>query len=106
MNEGDPLPDIPFGINRIEEIVAEIHAVEIGFEDDPVSAQRIEGVPHFDDGSRRVGQRRACEEAQAAGIRACSDPDDDVFLDCSQAAQAHFLVTGNLKHFSTKLGEH
>jgi uncharacterized protein len=32
-------------------------------------------------------------------VRACSDPDDDVFLDCSQAAQAHFLVTGNLKHF-------
>ena len=28
-------------------------------------------------------------------IRACSDPYDDIFL----AASAHFLVTGNLKHF-------
>lgn len=32
-------------------------------------------------------------------VHACSDPDDDVFLECARAAQAHFLVTGNLKHF-------
>jgi putative PIN family toxin of toxin-antitoxin system len=32
-------------------------------------------------------------------IRACSDPDDDTFLECSEAARAHYLVTGNLKHF-------
>ena len=32
-------------------------------------------------------------------VRVCSDPDDDVFLECAQAALAHFLVTGNLKHF-------
>ena len=32
-------------------------------------------------------------------IRACSDPDDDISLECAQAAKAHFLVTGNLKHF-------
>jgi len=29
----------------------------------------------------------------------CSDPDDDLFLECAQAANADFLVTGNLKHF-------
>src|ERR1035437_4190486 len=32
-------------------------------------------------------------------IRACSDPDDDIFLECAHAAQANYLVTGNLKHF-------
>ena len=32
-------------------------------------------------------------------VRACSDPDDDMFLECAQTAKAHFLVTGNLKHF-------
>jgi putative PIN family toxin of toxin-antitoxin system len=32
-------------------------------------------------------------------VRACSDPDDDVFLECAQAAAAHYLVTGNVKHF-------
>ena len=35
-------------------------------------------------------------------VRACSDPDDDIFLVCAQAARAHYLVTGNLKHFPAK----
>ena len=34
-------------------------------------------------------------------VRACSDPDDDIFLECAQAASAHYLVTGNLKDFPT-----
>jgi len=32
-------------------------------------------------------------------VRACSDPDDDIFLECAQAADAHYLITGNVKHF-------
>jgi len=32
-------------------------------------------------------------------VRACSDPDDDILLECAQAAGAACLVTGNLKHF-------
>ena len=32
-------------------------------------------------------------------VRACADPDDDVFLECAQAARADYLVTGNSKHF-------
>jgi putative PIN family toxin of toxin-antitoxin system len=35
-------------------------------------------------------------------VRASSDSDDDIFLECAQAARAHYLVTGNLKHFPTK----
>ncbi len=35
-------------------------------------------------------------------VRACSDPDDDIFLECAQAARAHYLVTGNQKHFPAK----
>ena len=34
-------------------------------------------------------------------IIACSDPDDDIFLECAHAARANYLVTGNLKHFPT-----
>jgi putative PIN family toxin of toxin-antitoxin system len=34
-------------------------------------------------------------------IRACSDRDDNIFLECAHAAQATYLVTGNLKHFPT-----
>ncbi len=35
-------------------------------------------------------------------VRVCSDPEDDIFLECSQAARAHYLVTGNLKDFPVK----
>jgi putative PIN family toxin of toxin-antitoxin system len=36
-------------------------------------------------------------------IRICSDPDDNIFLECAQAARADYLVTGNLKHFPASL---
>jgi putative PIN family toxin of toxin-antitoxin system len=32
-------------------------------------------------------------------ISLCSDPDDDCFLECAVAAEAAYLVTGNLRHF-------
>lgn len=32
-------------------------------------------------------------------IRACADPDDDIFLECAQAGRAAYLVTGNIKDF-------
>jgi len=32
-------------------------------------------------------------------IHACPDPSDNIFLECAQAADAQFLVTGNGKHF-------
>ncbi|MBW2368056.1 MAG: putative toxin-antitoxin system toxin component, PIN family [Deltaproteobacteria bacterium] len=31
-----------------------------------------------------------------------ADPEDNKFLECAQAAQADYLVTGNIKHFSFK----
>jgi putative PIN family toxin of toxin-antitoxin system len=37
-------------------------------------------------------------------VRACSDPDDDIFLECAQAASAHYIVTGNTKHFPVTWG--
>jgi len=32
-------------------------------------------------------------------VRACSDPDDDIFLECAQAAGAAYMVTGNTQDF-------
>jgi len=29
----------------------------------------------------------------------CSDPDDNMFLECAEAAHADFIVTGNQRHF-------
>jgi putative PIN family toxin of toxin-antitoxin system len=34
-------------------------------------------------------------------IRVCSDPNDDIFLECASAAEAQYLVTGNVRHFPT-----
>jgi putative PIN family toxin of toxin-antitoxin system len=32
-------------------------------------------------------------------IRQASDPDDDIFLECADAARADYLITGNQRHF-------
>ena len=33
---------------------------------------------------------------------ACSDADDNQLLDCALAAEAQYVITGNLKHFPTE----
>jgi len=32
-------------------------------------------------------------------LEVTSDPDDNMFLECAEAARADYLVTGNLRHF-------
>lgn len=32
-------------------------------------------------------------------VEECTDPDDNVFLECAQAGNADYLVTGNKRHF-------
>ena len=32
-------------------------------------------------------------------VAICPDPDDNIFLECAQAANADCLVTGNIRHF-------
>ena len=32
-------------------------------------------------------------------VTAALDPDDNIFLECAQAADADYLITGNIKHF-------
>ena len=32
-------------------------------------------------------------------LRVAADPDDDMFLECADAAKADYLITGNLSHF-------
>lgn len=32
-------------------------------------------------------------------LRVATDPDDNIFLECADAARADYLVTGNLRHF-------
>lgn len=37
----------------------------------------------------------------ARRIEAASDPDDNMFLECADAARADYLITGNQRHFPT-----
>jgi putative PIN family toxin of toxin-antitoxin system len=39
-----------------------------------------------------------------AQLRVCIDPEDDIFLECAEAARADFLITGNVKHFPNRYG--
>lgn len=32
-------------------------------------------------------------------LNVCGDPDDNIFLECADAARADFLITGNRRHF-------
>jgi putative PIN family toxin of toxin-antitoxin system len=35
----------------------------------------------------------------ARRLDVAADPDDNIFLECAEAAHADYLITGNLKHF-------
>lgn len=37
-------------------------------------------------------------------VTAAHDPDDNMFLECAEEAEANYLVTGNKKHFPAKWG--
>jgi putative PIN family toxin of toxin-antitoxin system len=37
-------------------------------------------------------------------LQVAIDPDDDIFLECAEAAQAQYIVTGNKKHFPDAWG--
>jgi putative PIN family toxin of toxin-antitoxin system len=35
-------------------------------------------------------------------VRVSPDPDDNIFLECAQAAKAHYLITGNISDFPAR----
>ena len=47
----------------------------------------------------RLLARFAVQVSPARTITLCSDPDDNRFLECALAANAEYLVTGNIRHF-------
>jgi predicted nucleic acid-binding protein len=51
------------------------------------------------EGTLRAIRMKALWVKPTAKIRASPDPNDDIFLECAQEAGAHYLVTGNAKHF-------
>jgi uncharacterized protein len=44
-------------------------------------------------------KKRAYLVAPARTLQVTSDPDDNIFLECADAARVDYLVTGNVRHF-------
>jgi putative PIN family toxin of toxin-antitoxin system len=44
-------------------------------------------------------KNRSYTVAPTRPLEVASDPDDNMFLECADAARADYLITGNLKHF-------
>ena len=53
-----------------------------------VQQQIVEGI-----------KRAALVVAPMPHLLVCSDPEDNMFLECSEAARADYLISGNLRHF-------
>lgn len=47
-------------------------------------------------------RERACWVRPTESVQVCGDPDDDIFLECCQASEAAYLVTGNLRDFPAR----
>ena len=52
------------------------------------------------DGALRTIREKGFWVKPTERVRACSDPDDDIFLECAKAAGAHYIITGNVNHFA------
>jgi len=57
----------------------------------PVLANTIQTLPLFKCSWKALINYVTVEE--------CTDPDDNIFLECAQAGEADYLVTGNKRHF-------
>ena len=53
----------------------------------------------------RVMRERSYWAAPTAPADGAADQDDNKFLECAQASQADYLVTGNLRHFPGEWNE-
>jgi putative PIN family toxin of toxin-antitoxin system len=68
--------------------------------------------PHFKrdaetiDGTLQAIRRAARHVKPTMQADACSDPDDNMFLECAEAAHADYLVTGNQRHFPEQWKKH
>ena len=67
--------------------------------EDVLSRKKFGLSPATADAIMRNLRKLAVEVVPSESFHVCSDPDDDIFIDCAIAAGALYLVSGNLKHF-------
>jgi putative PIN family toxin of toxin-antitoxin system len=64
-----------------------------------ISRPRFKRADNIIAGTLQMIREKGFWVRPAEAVRACSDADDDIFLECAQEARADYLATGNLKHF-------
>src|ERR1700722_6617058 len=68
MNEDYRAPAVELIEDRVEPLVAEVHAVEVGQHDYAVELERIQGVGNLEQGAVNVGEGQARETAEATAM--------------------------------------
>ncbi len=67
--------------------------------DEVIRRPRMQRNPEAIAGALHTIRTRAVWVKTTESVTAASDPDDNIFLECAEAAEAHYLVTGNIKDF-------
>jgi uncharacterized protein len=67
--------------------------------DDVIRRPRFRRSDYEIDSALRAIRKQGFWVRTATRVQACSDPSDNIFLECAEAAAAEYLVTGNVKHF-------
>jgi uncharacterized protein len=72
--------------------------------EDVIRRPRLNRSENQIEGTLRAIREQAVWTRPTAKIQACSDPDDNMFLECAESAHAHYVVTGNQRHFPETWG--
>lgn len=67
--------------------------------DEVIRRPRLKRSPDVIEGTLRSIRKLGHCVKPSVRVKECTDPDDSVFLECAQAAEADYLVTGNRRHF-------
>ena len=66
---------------------------------DVLSRLKFQALPKFAVNSLLDRMARGMMVQPRTPLSICHDPDDNRFLECAEAAEADYLITGNLRHF-------
>ncbi|MEO7143942.1 MAG: putative toxin-antitoxin system toxin component, PIN family [Bryobacteraceae bacterium] len=67
--------------------------------DEVIRRPRLKRSPDVIEGTLQSIRKHGHWVKPNVRVEECSDPDDNVFLECAQAAEADYMVTGNQRHF-------
>jgi uncharacterized protein len=67
--------------------------------DDVIRRPRFKRSAEVIDGTLQSIRNLGYWVKPGARVEACIDPDDNIFLECAQASEADYLVTGNQRDF-------